>query len=59
MHKRSSHQFERSFIKSHIFALASGCKANFQKSLAIYLGSKVGKLQKPFENEGMNWPSLK
>ena len=59
MLKRSSHQFERSFIKSDIFALASGCKANFQKSLAIYLGSNVHKLQKPFENERMNWPSLK
>ena len=51
------HQFERVFMKLDIFALASGCKVNLQKSQAIYLGSNIGKLQKPFENKGLNWPS--
>ena len=40
-----------------IFALASGCKVNLKKSQAIYLGFNIGKLQKPFENNGLNWPS--
>ena len=44
-------------MKLDIFALASGCKVNFQKSQAIYLDSIIGKLQKPFENKGRNWPS--
>ena len=30
---------------------------NLQKSQAIYLGSKIGKLQKPFENKGLSCPS--
>ena len=45
------HQFELAFMKLDIFALASGCKVNLQKSQAIYLGSNIGKLQKPFENK--------
>ena len=44
-------------MKLDIFALASGCKVNLQKSQAIYLGSNIGKLRKPFENKGLNWPS--
>ena len=52
----SSHQFERAFIKLDIFALVFGSKVNFQKSQAIYLGSNIGKLQKPFENKEPNWP---
>ena len=53
----SLHQFERAFMKLDIFALASDRKINFQKSLAIYLGSNIGKLQKLFENKGLNWSS--
>ena len=53
----SLHQFERVFMKLDIFALASGCKVNLQKSQAIYIGSNIGKLRKPFENKGLNWPS--
>ena len=53
----SLHQFERAFSKLDIFALASGCKVNVQKSQAIYLGCNIGKLQKPFENKKLNWPS--
>ena len=53
----SLHQFERVFMKVDIFALASGCKVNLQKSQAIYLASNTGKLRKPFENKGLNWPS--
>ena len=44
-------------MKLDIFALASGCKVNLQKSQAIYIGSNIGKLRKPFENKGLNWPS--
>ena len=44
-------------MKLYIFALASGCKVNLQKSQAIYLGSNIGKLQKPFENIRLNWLS--
>ena len=51
------HQFERAFMKLNIFTLASGCKVNFQKLQAIYLGSNIGKLQKTFESTGLNWPS--
>ena len=53
----SLHQFERVFMKLDIFALASGCKVNLQKLQAIYIGSNIGKLRKPFENKGLNWPS--
>ena len=53
----SLHQFERAFMKLDSFALASDCKVNLQKSQAIYLGSNIGKLQKTFENKGLNWPS--
>ena len=45
-------------MKLDLFALASGCKVNLQKSQAIYLGSNIGKLQKPFENNGLNWPFI-
>ena len=44
-------------MKLDIFALASSCKVNCQKSQAIYLGSNIGKLQIPFENNGLNWLS--
>ena len=44
-------------MKLDIFALASGCKVNLQKSQAIYLGSNTGKSQKPFEKKKLNWPS--
>ena len=44
-------------MKLDIFALASGCKVKFQISQAIYFGSNIGKLQKSFENKGLNWPS--
>ena len=44
-------------MKLDIFALASGCKVNLQKLQAIYIGSNIGKLRKPFENKGLNWPS--
>ena len=44
-------------MKLNIFALASACKVDFQKSQAIYLSSNIGKLQKTFENKGLNWPS--
>ena len=55
----SSHQFERPFMKLDIFALASGCKVNFRKLQAIYLGFNISKQQKPFEKKGLNWPWLK
>ena len=44
-------------MKLDIFVLASGCKVNLQKSQAIYLGSNVGNLRKPFESKGLSWPS--
>ena len=53
----SLYQFKRAFMKLDIYVLASGCKINFQKLQAIYLGFNIGKLQKPFENKGLNWPS--
>ena len=44
-------------MKLDIFALASDCKVNFQKSQAIHFDFNTDILQKPFENKGLNWPS--
>ena len=41
----SSHQFKSAFMKLDIFALASGCKVNFQKWQANYLGPNISIIQ--------------
>ena len=53
----NSSQFKYGFDILDYFGKESGCKVNFSKSFATYIGSCMGKKFKPFLSDGLSWPT--
>ena len=55
----SKDSFENLFDTLNIFGKCSGCKINMSKSESIWIGSKKGVQDFPFQDQGLKWCSDK
>jgi hypothetical protein len=53
----SKNSFDHLFKTFDIFADCSGCKISVTKSEALWLGSKIGSSNFPFQDKGLRWKS--
>ena len=55
----SADSFHNLFSTLDTFGICSGCKLNFSKSEAIWIGSKIRNQNFPYRNQGLTWKDMK